>query len=247
MNRKKATKRIVNIVLPLLCAVAVSVFPGLFLFFSNAGEAHFSEISVILLYFALFGLGIFMITLLLTRSYVKAGVISALFSLVFLNFVPIESVVHLLVPASRYWHVLPACFFVVALCSYFVWEKIPEDMLEIITMVLAGVFCGLIVMNGALAAPAILARQQSERKMAEQKPLDSVTNAEKRPNIYYLIFDEYSSVDFMKKYYNYDNSALIDHLRQKKFNVSLTSKNASILTTVVTTQLVNFDYVADNT
>lgn len=247
MKPKKAPKRIVNIVLSLLCAVIVSVFPGLFMFFSNAGEASFSEISGILMYFALFSLGIFVIALLLTRSCVKAGVISALSSLIFLNFAPIESAVRLLAPASRYWHVLPVCFFVVALCSYFVWKKIPEDLLEIITMVLAGVFCGLIIMNGAFAAPAILARQQTEREMAERKPPDPVTNAEKHPNIYYLIFDEYSSVDFMKKYYDYDNSALIDHLQQKEFNVSLTSKNASILTTVVTTQLVNLDYTADNT
>lgn len=73
-------------------------------------------------------------------------------------------------------------------------------------MVQCAVFCGLITINGVLATSGIIARRQVE---AETNALvtEVIDTGETMPNIYMLLFDEYSTTPVMEKYFSYDNSA----------------------------------------
>ena len=42
-----------------------------------------------------------------------------------------------------------------------------------------------------------------------------------RPNIYWMIFDEYSNFDVLEKYFDYDNSEFASFLEDSGFTISL--------------------------
>jgi hypothetical protein len=56
--------------------------------------------------------------------------------------------------------------------------------------------------------------------------------------VYYIILDEYSSFDMVKKHYGYDNSHFASFLQSSGFNVSYTSRNPSHNTSEVLSYLI---------
>lgn len=236
-----------DVVISMLASVAVAVFPVLFLFFQNAEEAHISDVAMPLLIFAGLAVLLFLIIFLITRNAYKAGLCAIPFLLVLLNFKPLESMVRGLVPSLRYWHTLPIFIFILLHLMWLLWKKLPDDIAGLITPILCAVFCGLLLLNGILAIPTIWGRISAERESAQQSTGATEAINETMPNIYFFLFDEYSSVPFMQKYYNYDNSPFTDWLSEQKFSVSHTSHNESIMTDTIMTNVVNLDYVVDNT
>ncbi|MCR5566938.1 MAG: hypothetical protein K6F61_08795 [Clostridiales bacterium] len=108
------------------------------------------------------------------------------------------------------------------------------------------VFCVLVVFNFAMAVPTMIARKQSEMNTVQYTDGNSPEADSEMPNIYYLLFDEYSGYNFMLKYYEYDNSVFIEKLKSKNFSVSYSSYNESVSTETVITNLMNLNYVVDD-
>ncbi len=251
MSRKKtlsskniATKTLNNLILPLLCVSAVSSFPALFMYFQNADESYFSEILKPLFIFISLGIISFLIFEMIAKNTFKASAITSLFMIVILNYALLEKVVRFIIPSLRYWHIILIFLFIFTHIVWFVCKKIPIDIINTVTKVICMVFCGLILFNLFIAAPTIVKKISIERDMKKQKPIEQKTNENiDLPNIYYIILDEYSSIDFIRKYYDYDNTAFAQHLENLRFNISYTSHNESIATNTITTNLVNLDYV----
>lgn len=231
----------------LLGTLVAAAFPVLFLYFQNADEAHFSDIAKPLACFLGIAAALYFVCLLLTKKPMKAGICAMIPLLVLLNYAFVEKGIRYFVPVLRYWHILPICIFLLLHIGYFVWKKLPDDLAGTIMPVLCLVFCGLLLFNGTTAVPVILDRQQAERESAQETPETVTGSGKTMPNIYYLLFDEYSSNAFMEKYFNYDNSNFTNGLEKKGFNVSYTSHNESIITSTIMTNIVNLDYVVDNT
>lgn len=245
MGDQRKKSRLAGIGAALAGEAAVSAFPALFLYFRNADEADFSEALPATLVFILAGLVLFGIVLLLVRKPAKAGLVTCLFMLVFSNYALIESAVRGTFPALRYWHIVPVLLVILLQASHVFCRKLPDEISGILMTVIACVFCALIVVNGAAAAPTIAARARSK-----QDTVQYTANAEQpggsMPNIYYLLFDEYSSDEFMLEYYDYDNSALTGRLEKRGFAVSRHSHNESTSTLTVTTNLMNLDYIVSD-
>lgn len=240
-SAKSSDNGVGTCILSILSVLAVASYPVFFLYFQNADEASFSEVIVPLLIFIAAGMILFATALLFVKSASKAAIITNIFMLVLLNYLFLENGINKIFPDLRYWHVLPIFLFILFHIAWFINKKLNKEIANTTVLVLCIVFCGLILFNGVTTAPAIINKISIEKQAREQK-----THPAKKgtlPNIYFLIFDEYSSIDFMKKYYNYDNSAFTDYLEEIGFNVSYTSHNESIQTATVTTNLVNLEYL----
>jgi len=232
-------------------SVVVAAFPALFLYFQNADEANLSEIAFPLLVFVATAVLIFIIFLPITKCAPKAAVIASLFMVVLLNYAFFEDLIQGLFLELYYWHILPIILFILAHIAWLICNKMRKELASTITLVIGLVFLGLMLFNGIIAAPVIINKQLTAREQQQKfgnadDTKDIIENPE-LPNIYLLIFDEYASIDFMKKYYNYDNSGISEYLEKLGFNISYTSHNESIMTSTVLTNLVNLDYIVDNT
>lgn len=245
-NKNKCIKQGFNSwVQALLSVVAVASYPAIFLYFQNADEARFSEAVSPLFIFIAVGVILFTTVFFFIKCVSKAAIITNSFMLVLLNYSLLENGINKIFPDLRYWHVLPIFLFILFHIAWFIYKKLDKEIANITVLVLCIVFCGLILFNGATAAPTIINKISNEKQAKEQKNITThpVEDNKDMPNIYFLIFDEYSSIDFMKKYYNYDNSAFTDYLEEIGFNVSYTSHNDSIETATITANLVNLEYL----
>lgn len=107
------------------------------------------------------------------------------------------------------------------------------------------VFGILIVYNFAIAIPSIMDKMDREVLAYDE----SITKAEftHKPNVYFLIYDEYGGVDGLKRYYDYDNEEFLGTLENLGVNISRTSHNTeSIFTSTIVPNLLNLEYVAED-
>lgn len=250
-------KTLPQLLLSILAVLLVCVFPPVFLYSRNAGEAAFSEILSALLIFCGVGIVMFVLCWIVMRfvlsvpmkqAVTKAAIIASLFMLVVLNYSLIEKAVCMLLPNAKYWHIVPVLLVVWLHVGYFVYHYMSDDISNIITEVICLVMGVLSIMNIGISIPLALERIDAERKIGDMRA-DSqdqtMLNAE-LPNIYMFIFDEYANFPQMETYYNYDNALLKRFLEEKNFSYSLTSHNESVMTSTIMTNVVNLDYVVDN-
>jgi hypothetical protein len=81
-------------------------------------------------------------------------------------------------------------------------------------------------------------------KGSQPVPVVAVTgNNGQRPDIYYIILDGYGREDILKKYYEYDNSALIDYLEGKGFYVADRGRSNYISTVLSLSSSLNMQYI----
>ncbi|HPZ10083.1 MAG TPA: hypothetical protein PL110_18475, partial [Candidatus Eremiobacteraeota bacterium] len=65
------------------------------------------------------------------------------------------------------------------------------------------------------------------------------------PNIYYIILDGYARSDIHKEIYKYDNSELINYLKEKKFYIASKSRSNYCYTNLSLPSSLNFMYLDD--
>ena len=237
-------KMIAKFIGALVSVWAVAVSSPLFLYFHNAGEAHFSDVSMTMLLFAVAGTILFLMHLVLIRDSAKAGFSAILFILLFLNYKPAESLIQQMIPSLRYWHVASILLLVMLQITWLIGERLPADLCEIITPVLGIVFMVLILINGVTAAPSIVTRSHAERE-AKRLSAEPVETDNSLPNFYFILFDEFSTIPFMQKHYDYDNYPLLEQLEELGFNISQSGHNESFLTDYVTANLFQMEYKAE--
>lgn len=243
MSRTKRVIKLSSVLLGLLGSVAVAVFPALFMYFQNAGEAHFGDIVPVMLIFSVIGAALYGLTLLITRKPAKAGLITALFLMVFLNYTLIEYIIQKVFPELRYWHIAPILLVLLLHAAWAICKWMPDDIGDILMPVLNGVLAFLIAFNGVVAIPKITTRVKAEQEAKRLSEQVSVSEKE-MPNFYFILFDEFSTIPFMEKYFNYDNTELLNKLEKIGFNISQSGHNFTSSTAIVTADLFQLNYVA---
>lgn len=226
-------------IISFLCVAVFSVYPVFFLYFRNAEAMPFSEVWAPLGIYALAGLAAFFLCAVFTRSFSKSGALACLFVAVFAFYSVIETGVQAIAPRLRYWHILPLCLFIVAHLAYLIYKKVPTKALRFAHRLLAGLFAGLIVLNGFFAIPGIMRRASA--KGIEDGMLVSAGAQQKQSNFYYFLFDEYAGFDMIKKYYHYDNSGFAQSLEAIGFNVGQNNYNESHATHTILGNIMSLD------
>ncbi len=235
--------------LPLLATLLVSVFPAVFLYCQNADEADFSEIVPALLVCAGVGLLLLALATVVTRSPVKAAIITALLMMLTENFTFIENAIKTLLPSLHYWHTVPIVLVVALHIAWAVHRFIKKKWADDIVFALCVGFGALIVVNTVMAAPKIATRlsfQRQEQMIQQQNQTEPGELLTDLPNIYMFIFDEYANFPQLEEYYDYDNKPLKEFLEKNSFSVDYTGHNESILSATIQTNLVSLNYLVTN-
>ena len=235
-----------NLVLSIINVFLSTSFSPLFLFLNNVDQATIFEILHPLLLVNGISFIVFILFIFLIKDFKKAAIVTALFSILFANYKYIELVINKIFPFAKYWHIVPVLIIILIYIGI-LFKRLSKDLTNVMLNVSLITFTVLIMINLVPSIPVILDRISIQSKVEidqsnNGEKLNNVeVNGEKLPNIYLLLFDEYSPSPFMKKYYNYDSSFVGEELNKLGFSVSETGHNTYPSTVVVTTQLFNLD------
>ncbi len=214
----------------LLCVLA-ALLPAVMLYFPNLGEITFTEM---LPYFGIMaGIGVlaWAVMYLIFRKKGLAALTAAACLLVFLNVGRIVTALKPVYPVIGYSVMLPCTFGFLALLT-FGFSRLSEDFRRDAVRVAALALAAFIL---ATAVPALIRGPQedgeeedpaAETEAAAALEID-LTPAEgtDRPNIWWIVPDEYAGFDELNKYYHYDNTPFYNALREMGFTVSEHSHN----------------------
>lgn len=228
----------------ILSVVLISGYFPLFLYLRNVEEIQFSSYFLIILCSVLIGIGLMVLFSVLLKSVASGALTTNLFMIVFSNYAYISILFENLFPFLKYWHIVPLICLGLYLLVYLFFEKqTNRQFIQDITNVITFVFLGLLIINTISALPSIqriVANTFNKRDIEIAEKSSTNVNL---PNIYYFIFDEFSSEKVMKDYYDYDISEFITFLIDHNFNYSSLSRNESHKTITITTNYMNLDYV----
>lgn len=237
-------KKIFSIIC-LVFMIFVSInYYAIFLYLSNISEISVGDFWRTSISLCMVGIGIFGISWIAVRVIGNALFITVLFNIVFSNYVLIETVLKKLVPFFRFWHII--AFIIVGwgiLCLLL--RKKEKSIINDINIVLGIVLIGLVVINIVPNVGNIIEKCNNSEAQddAQNEEFSPIYQNEETRNVYYLVFDEYSTNSFMEKYYNYDNSEFTDWLEEKGFKVSYSSHSDTYDTKIIMTNNVNLDYI----
>ena len=220
----------------------VVLYPCLFMYFQNVAEGNFKEIfTAVRLFLALAAL-IYGISYLLMRDVTKAALYCNLAMLVAMNFRTILAYIQCVIPQLK---AIVLCIFVVIVFSVlliiFIKAKLQEA--ENFCKILGIVFGILIIFNFVMAVPSIA--EKCNKTVIVYDTDITKAKFENKPNVYFLIYDEYAGFYGLEHYYDYDNQKFADALAMAEVNFSRMSRNKeSIFTSTIVPNLLNLDYVA---
>lgn len=241
---KKLILKHKNILLSFLCILATTCYYPIFMYCANVQEASFSEVMPAISLFSTIALLICLFTFVCTKNNLFSTLTSVSFVLFAENYKIIETVVRKIFPMLKYWHIVPIGFVLLLHIVYFLDKKIKKENQLFVIQVIAFAFAGLIFMNLGIATPSIIEKKQVSQRNKESKTqtITSETGLD-LPNVYYLLFDEYSNFDMIEKYYDYDNYEFAEFLEDRNFSVSYDTLNEDSQTITVFTNFLNLDYI----
>ncbi|MEG0763795.1 MAG: hypothetical protein RR424_08230 [Oscillospiraceae bacterium] len=230
--------------MPFVLPFTIYAFPAIFLYAKNVKEANLSDMLLPMLALVSLGYVIFAIAYIVYRSALPASIYSALLGFVILNYGFFERAARKLLPFLRIWQLLPLAALgigiIIAVLNYkaTAWQ-------EPIALLLTICFQALILVNIITALPTEIVKLTATEKTNEFDNLTFVSEPT-RPNIYYILLDEYAGFIQCKNGLGYDNTQLESFLKNEHFNISYASHNDSSSTTVVMTNIFALDYIADD-
>lgn len=238
--------KVMRKMISLLAVILVSVFPALFLFFQNVNEMYLGEIIKPIAIFLLIACLIVIVLCLFTKHFEISCAISAALMLFLLNFKYVQNLIQIVIPSARYWQILPVGIVIILIVGFSVCRKYKDTFMDSFLIILAITFGVLIILNFVVALPSLFLTSNLNLNIEQSKKEEGEVTQEDAPNVYYFLFDEYSSFSVIKKYFEYDNSEFEVFLQDNKFTISYNSYNNSYRTTTVTTNVLNLEYVVDD-
>lgn len=235
-----------NKILQLLSLLFVCVYPNLFMYFQNAGEAHILDVIPIIALYVFVAMILLVLSKLIMKDIVLAITLTNIIMLVLINFEFFLDKIGEL-PYKRFISIVCLCVLIFLFACII---KKKKEMAKGLNLIFFITFLSLSIINAILAIPVIIHKMNIEvEKPAILSSIDTnnlkIENSP--PNIYYLIFDEYGGKANLENYFKYDNRDFLQFLADCDFNISNSSKNEeSVGTTVIVPNLLNLDYVVND-
>ncbi len=224
-----------------LCCIA-ALLPSLLLYFPNMDDIPL--VNMLPYFGIMLGIGILAWAgmYLITRRKGLAAVAAALWLLVLLNVGRIVPALQDVVPWLGFKIIVPVVLVVLAAVTFGL-SRLKEEFLNDAVKVLCLALAAFILTS---AVPRFF-RSEKPAEEAETTALKydlAPAEGTDRPNIYWIISDEYAGLDQLRKYYNYDNSEFYDSLRALGFTVSDDSYNWYPDTYTVLRDIMSLRYTA---
>jgi hypothetical protein len=220
---------------PLLFAL----FPIIFLYSHNVEELLLSQISIPV-FLALAATTIcWAVLTYLVKDGLKAGIITTIFIIFFFTYgVLFDGVTSLNIFTVKHRHMLPVVLFIAGYVAYFVHSHKNQELFINIAKILTVMVVVLLIINIIPVIPSEIKKNNHEiQKQLWAENTVSVNNtfgnySGERPDIYYIILDEYASSSTIKNVFDYDNSEFTNALKKDGFYIaenSTTRYHESIL------------------
>ena len=214
--------KITDVVLAVIPVILLCIFPTIFLYFNNVGNLRFVETIWPMVISAAIGAVLWLVFSIFCRSFVDGSICAFIICMVGFNFSLIEQGVRKVCSSIKYWHLLPIMIFLVVIILMIVLDKLDYSMRKDINFVCLIVVGGLVMFNVIKAVPQLITISNQKEIKADNSQMVNVDVGDNdRPNIYWMIFDEYSNFDVLEKYFDYDNSEFASFLEDSGFTISL--------------------------
>lgn len=231
----------------ILAVVLTCLYPCVFIYSQNAGEARAVDMLLFLGIFLGTAVVILGVMGLVFRNMSRAAFITCLAMLVVINFSLVANAVESVMP----WFYAKYQLVVMALLGLglMVLLYIKKPNMRAGCIILALTFGAMTLVSIFTAIPKLISAASYVREaQAEQEEtvVDETIRGDK-PNVYYLLFDEYGGDENLQYYFDYDNSDFYQELESRGFSVSHSSYNTeSCWTDTLVPNLLNMDYVASD-
>lgn len=226
------------------CALLLAcLYPVLFLYFNNIGEIYFGEIIPAILFQCVCGVLFFSFAFLRYRNIMLSAVFGYILILFVANYYFIEIIIRYIFNGLRYWHIVPVLLVIIVYAFEAVFKKVSEDNIFRVLIILNVLMGSLITINIIGAVPKMLMTQDKQKQSGE---IIVKNEGKDLPNVYWLLYDEYSNFPVIEKYFGYSNSDFESFLLEKRFNISYNSYNESDYTHTILTNAVNLEYIVDD-
>lgn len=179
----------------------------------------------------------------------KSLLILFVISICFLFFTPIHEFIHWLsfnTPLGSYWVVFPLILFF----QFWLIRKIIKSAVISLRLVnLLNLIMVFLVLSSIVTLFINYENSNEDHNLIYPgKPIsDSYTPVQEpdssKPDIYFLLFDEYTNGETLKKIWNYDNSGIEDWLKQKGFYVADSTKTNYNFTLFSLSSIFNMSYL----
>lgn len=231
--------------LPALLSVILTCFyPCIFVYSQNAGEANASDMLPFFGLFLATAAVILAVLGLIFRDISRGAFTACLAMLVVINFSLVADGIKSMIP----WlgaKIQLAIVVVIGLGLIVLLLKKKPNM-NVGCILLALVFGAMSLVSFFTAIPKLLSAAAYTQEAQETETVTAVIETDK-PNVYYLLFDEYGGDENLMTYFGYDNSAFYEELEQRGFSVSHTTYNSeSCWTDTLVPNLLNLDYVTSD-
>lgn len=190
--------------------------------------------AVIFIWFILMGI---------TKNVIYSFLLTVAVTFIFENGSFLQLLLTIVNPYFRYWHTTTILLLLIVFIAILL-PQISQEISAKLSFIFSIIFICFIIFNVTLAIPKIAA-SKNEKKAQDNKEqiIEKGINSKGR-NIYWLLFDEYSSNYVFEKYLHYDNSEFTNWLENKGFNVSYSSQNEGIKSPAIAANIANLGYVA---
>lgn len=228
----------------LLSVILTCFYPCIFIYSQNAGEANASDMLPFFGLFLATAAVILAVLGLIFRDISRGAFTACLAMLVVINFSLVADGIKSMIP----WlgaKVQLAIVVVIGLGLIILLLKKKPNM-NVGCILLALVFGAMSLVGFFTAIPKLISAASYSQEAQETEIVTEVIETDK-PNVYYLLFDEYGGDENLMTYFGYDNSAFYAELEQRGFSVSHTTYNTeSCWTDTLVPNLLNLDYVASD-
>lgn len=209
----------------------------------NMGLIPFTDLLIYFLTGTAIGLLLFFIFKKITRSNIKAGIVTTLTLLFYLFYGSIKDnlkagVLHSL---SKYSVLLPLMLLIIIAATVY-FRKTSRRLLRLNLFINCLLIVYLLV--DAVTIVANISKRDETRAAAVQNNY-TVCDTCSRPDIHLIIMDEYSGERILRDYFNYDNSGFARQLRQKGFYVPTQPSSNYSATPVSIASVFAMDYLPE--
>ncbi len=202
------------------------------------GLIPFADLLIFFLAAALSGAIIFFIFKKITKSSKKAGVLTTLILLFYLFYGSIKDGLKdgWLHPLSRYSILVPAMLILILVLTYY-FRKTKKDLPKLTLFI----NCLLIIYLLVDITTIIMRTSQS---VPAQKSAVTFADCDTcaKPDIHFILLDEYSGKETLQQYFHYDNKHFEDALRQRDFFVANDPSGNYSATPVAVASLFTMNY-----
>ena len=234
----------------ILCLVfSSSLFSILSLYSRNVSMIPVRYALPFMAGFAALGWLAFGFSWLILRSGSKAALLAAWLMAIFCNFGLLTNVIPgMIVSRKLYLLCGLACVALSVVVWWLLWRG-KSETIQVLLTTFALVFTMLALFNLAICIVTGIrdARANADRMRTPDE--DAIVQAAQaatlpdRPNVYFMLFDEYAGFDELAEYYNFDNSPFYDALTDLGFTTARGCTNEMIDTMYVLADLTNLQFL----